>query len=311
MKKYLLSGLFAVQLVVIGIFWFLNSQKGAEPEPFLNFDANAATKLMVASPEESIEVSKVDGEWTLPDGNPGDAEKIERVISKLAELDSDWPVAKTQSSAERFEVTENAFQKHVVVSSDDDVLADIYLGTSPSFRKVHARHARGGDVFSVEFSNYEAGTSSGSWLNKKLLQPDGPISAIERVGSYQLVNEEEGGWTADSGVELDENKVRSFVDRFESLSVFKISDRDISEIQNPIEYILHDDAGTHTLKIYHIEISNDWVVTSDRFESNFEIASYQGPDLQKALIDLAPDVEEEETNSEEDTVPEDIIDADQ
>ena len=38
----------------------------------------------------------------------------------------------------------------------------------------------------------------------------------------------DGNWTTESDFELDESKVRSYMDRFESLSVFELSDLELA-----------------------------------------------------------------------------------
>ena len=61
---------------------------------------------------------------------------------------------------------EDSYQRRVQVLTGDETLADVYLGTSPGYRRVHARRADADDVYSIEFSNFEAGTDVSSWLKK-------------------------------------------------------------------------------------------------------------------------------------------------
>lgn len=311
MKQNILVGLFVVQVLVIALFWFVRAGGVQAPEEFLEFDTFAVDRLVVSSADEMIELAKQDTQWVLPDGNPVDGEKVDRVLVKLADSGADWPIATSQSAANRFEVADSKFQKHITLFSGETVLADVYFGTSPIFRKVHARQANEAEIYAIEFSNYEAGTSPSSWLDKKLLQPSGTIVSFEQIGVYKLV-QSEGKWTTDSETELDESKVRSYIDRFESLTVFDIDDSDLTEATTQTQFAIGDEEGVYELTIYHFEEANDWVAVSDRRGSQYGVASYIGSELVKELADLAPDEEVDSESDEEigDDMEEILIEAD-
>ena len=299
MQQIVLGGVLVVQLIVIGIILLVNATGSQKPKQFLQFDQGAVNRVVINSGNESIELTRRTDGWKLADGNPVDASKVERVLEKLSDVQPDWPVATSANAATRFEVSPSKFQKQITVYGGEKTLADVYLGTSPSFRKIHARHAKGGDIYSIEFANHEAGTSTSSWLDRSLLHSQGAISALEKVGDFVLTNTETG-WVVDSGASLDESKVRSFVDRFESLNVFEISDKDVADIETKEEFLLTDDKGTYRLVIYHLVTSDDWVANSDRYDSNFGVVSYQAKELAKDLADLMTEVEDPEDEDEED-----------
>lgn len=299
MKQNVLIGLFVLQVIIIALLLVSKSGGVQSPEAFLEFELASVDRFVIASTDETIELSKEGEQWVLPDGNPADGEKVDRVIGKLADSGADWPVAKTQSAAKRFEVTDSTFQKHISIYSGKDMLVDVYLGTSPTFRKVHARLSKRNEIYSIEFSNYEAGTSPSSWLDKTLLQPSGSIQSFERVGAYKLV-QDDGSWTTEVEAELDESKVRSYMDRFESLTVFELSDNELADATSTTEFVIEDDDGAFLLTIYHFETANDWVAVSDRRRSQYGVASYIGSELVKDLADLIPD-EDLESDSEDES----------
>lgn len=311
MKQNFLIGLFVVQVIVIALFLVAKSGGVRTPEAFLEFDVTTVDRFVIASKDESIELTKEGENWVLPDGNPADKNKVDSVIGKLADSGIDWPVATSQSAARRFEVTQASYQKQISVYSDQELLADVYLGTSPSFRRVHAREAKKGDIYSIEFSNYEAGTSPSAWLDKSLLQPMGPIKSFERIGAYKLM-QEDGKWTTESDAELDESKVRSYMDRFESLSVFEFTDNVLADATTTTQFAIEDDEGFFLLTIYHFDVADDWVAVSDRRRSQYGVASYIGSQLVKGLKDLAPDeaIELEPDAESDDDIEEILIEAD-
>ena len=291
MKQIVLAGILAVQVLIVAVIWLLSLQGPATPEPFLQFDRATVDRLVLSTADESIELQREDDLWLMPDGNPADERKIDRVLERLEDVAGDWPVATSESTAKRFEVTEDTFQKHVSVFAGEESLADIYLGTSPSFRKAHARSVKGGPVYAIDFSNHEASTTLNSWLEKSLLRPTGPITAFEHVGNYTLTDGEDG-WESLPESELDVSKVRSYMDRFESLTVFELSEAEIGDNEPRAQFEITDEDGSYTLTVYYIEDSEDWVVQSDRHVSNYGLASYVGSELVKDLVELAPDEEE-------------------
>lgn len=295
MKIPVLIGGLAVQIIVIGIVFALQYQSPEEPSLFLDFDAGMVDRMTVVSSDETVELQKNADSWELLDGLPADHDKVEDLIEKMAGLQAGWPVATSQSTAERFEVTEDSFQKHVVLHSGEDVVADFYLGTSPGYQRVHARID--GPVYSVKLSNYEFGSKASSWLNKQLLRPEGRLSRIERVGGFVLTRGDEG-WNAAQEGELDTALVDSFAQRFTNLSVYDIS---TAELPNDprASFVLLDESGELELDMYYLEEDEDWVATSSRVEGKFGVSTYIAEDMSKEFEDLlVKDETEEETDEE-------------
>ena len=159
-RQTMLGAILLAQLVVVALVWGLQTRPGDVPPVFLSFDASSVDVFTVAGEESQVTVARADGEWQLSNGLPADAGRIDGVVRKLSDPGAGWPVATSESAMKRFEVVEEAHQRHIVVSAGEETLADIYLGTSPTFGKVHARHASGGPVYAISFSNYEAGPGS-------------------------------------------------------------------------------------------------------------------------------------------------------
>ena len=292
-NKTTLGFALALQVVLIGALLAARSGAVSEPEPFLAFDAATIDALSVSNDEGSVSLAKVDDAWQLPDGLPADGSKVDRVLEKLADAAGGWPVASKASTAERFEVTEDSHQRHVVIASGDDTLADFYLGTSPGYRKAHARHADEDDVFAITFSNYEAGVEASDWLDKSLLRPAGPLTGVERVDGFALTKDDEGVWAAADGTALDQGKAETFAGRFTGLSVLGVSDAELPEAPK-MAFALTDDSGTQTLRIYHLEADDDYVAQSDRLPGAYEMSSYIADQMDKVVADLAPDPPDDE-----------------
>ena len=297
MNRAMLAGLLALQALIVGVVFAWNVRPPEEPDAFFDFNPDEITSLQILTDGHTINVNKVEDAWQLGDGKPADTEKVSDVLSKLASAATGWPVATSSSTAERFEVTEDSFQKRLTLTAGDDVVADAYFGTSPGYRKVHVSQADGGPVFAIEFSNYELGSDSSSWLNKSLLRPEGLLQRLVHEGEYAL-NRVDDIWVAEGGSKLDMTAVDKVIGRFENLNVYTISDAELPDEPKAL-LTWTDDAGQTTLSLYHLEEEDDWVATSDRVAGQYGISTYIAKDMAMTLEELLPKTEEEEPAPEE------------
>ena len=292
-----------------------------EPEPFLQFDADSVDSLSVSNSDGSVSLAKVDGAWQLPGGVPAAEFKVDSVLGRFADAAGSWPVANTASTRERFEVTEDNHQRHIVVKAGEDVLADIYLGTSPGYRKTHARRAGEDEIYAVRFSNYEAGVKTADWLDRSLLRPKGDVTALRRlpggfvpseaspdpeseedseaeaapaepVAAFELGKDEEGGWVSADGTELDQAKTETFAGRFTGLSVTGVSEATLPESAT-MTFAIADDDGEQTLAVYALEDGETYVAVSDRVAGAYELSKFIAEQMNKPLSDLVPDPPED------------------
>ena len=283
MTKNSLGILLAAQLILVLVVWGLGQRDTEAPQAFLSFDSATVDKLSISDGETSVELLRIGEEWKYGDDVPANKSKIEDVLKKLGNTSAGWPVGTTGSAAERFEVTDNLFQRRLVAKAGEVLVADIYLGTSPSFRKVHARHASGGPVYSIDFSNYEVGAEENEWLDKGLFRPQGSIAGLERKGQF-VTTKRNGTWIS-GGDDLNQSEINKLAARFEGLSVTEPSDFQLPT--DPwIQYSLDDEEGTQLLSIYRVSDENNYVITSDRTTGVYGLSSFVAEQLDVQLSDL-------------------------
>ena len=299
MNRAMLAGLLALQVLIVGGVLAWNVRPPEQPDAFFDFNPDEITALQIVTEEHTIDVQKTEDAWELGDGKPADSEKVTDVLAKLADASTGWPVATSSSTAERFEVTEDSFQKRLTLFAGEDVVADTFFGTSPGYRKVHVSDASGGAVFAVEFSNYELGSDSSSWLNKSLLRPEGALKQLVHEGEYVL-NHVDDEWVAEDGTELDETIVDKVIGRFENLNVYTISDAELPDEPKAL-LTWTDDKGDTTLSLYHLEEDDDWFATSDRVDGQYGISTYVAKEMAMTLEELLPMSDED---GEEEPAPE-------
>ncbi len=197
MKKwiFILSGLLAAQLLLATVVKLTDENYGAyqAEEKLLSFKKQAVDGLRIEDGTDSVVLKKQQGKWLLPESGdfPASQRDVERLLDKLAALEKGWPVAKTRGAARRFTVDQEQFERKLVLLSDDDTQATLYVGASPGFRKVYVRPGDGNEVFAVAFNTWEAEPKTDDWIDQDVLTLD--ESDVERVEMPGLVLQREDG----------------------------------------------------------------------------------------------------------------------
>jgi hypothetical protein len=185
-----LGGLLLAQLVLaLGLNLSGDDYSAFEPkEPLLAFDPAAVDRLVLADADASLTLSKQGADWELPDagGFPADAAGVRRLIERLAALEKGWPVATSSSAARRFEVADDSYQRKLALYSGDQPMGQLYVGTSPGFRKVHARPGDEERVFSVELNTWELSPRTDDWIDKGILALDAADLTRVRMPGFTL-----------------------------------------------------------------------------------------------------------------------------
>lgn len=234
MKKWLYAGtlLFIVQ---IGMALLIHSNvrqfEAFTPQAaLLSFSPHEVDVMKVFGQDSNqVTLTKVNGKWLFPAQKhrvPADNAKIEDLLKKLATLKQGLAVATTKGAAKRFEVSEDVFQRHIILQKGDQIIADFYLGTSPGFKMVHARVQGRDEIVSVKLNTYDIETDYDNWLDRDMLKVAkdtvkglaiGEIELTKKDNSWTLMNQTEGEEV--NGVEID-----NLVERISSLPVEGIVD---------------------------------------------------------------------------------------
>jgi|TARA_Y100000294_G_scaffold168910_1_gene179500 hypothetical protein len=267
-----MSVLLAAQVLLVAGLMTRDALSGTSTAPdFVSFDPVIVDGLSVVAGEDSVRLTR-DGEaWRLDDAYPADNARIGEVLEKLAGLSAPWPVATSADTAVRFEVADDNFQRRLTLSSDDEVLADILLGTSPGYRRVHARRSGTDEVYSVNLSNHELPADAGQWLDKGLLASTGDVTKLSREGEWTLAAAE-GGWLIDTD-SADDEAADKLVGRFEDLRVLDIAAPE-GEWEAKSVFTVTDDRGDYRVAVFHDAQEDDYSFESERLEGRFTVATY-------------------------------------
>ena len=224
-----LLGLVLLQLLLVVLVLFSDSFQEEENPRFSTLDESLVAFFEIADQDTSVKIERGDTQWQV-DGYPADAGKINSTLKKISELNAQWPVADTVTSAGRFEVGEDSFQRKLsFYDQEKSLLEEFYLGTSPSYQRVHARQSGSSSIYSVKLSNYEFGLKRDDWLDKTLASVSGDISRIHITSSRdgfaidKTITQDDGVWKI-QGELADQAAAKIYVERFNNLRVLGIAD---------------------------------------------------------------------------------------
>ena len=211
MKKtlFLLTVLLLVQTALAGYFWNHSRTQDtfAAEEPLLSFSADHITAITITGPDKkTVNLQKKDSRWIIPEyfKAPADGDRVDELLAKLAGLKKSWPVATTPEAAKRFKVTADQFERHIILKKEDTPVAELYVGTSPSFRKVHVRLPSRPEIMAVTFSTQDADDTPDNWLDKDIatLAEDeiaaitlNDIHLLHKDGKWELADHASAGQT--------------------------------------------------------------------------------------------------------------------
>lgn len=234
----LLTGVLVAQLLVAGaLLWQTNDDADfASSNQIVSLDAKTVDELLIVGVEsdgESVTLRRTSDGWEMAGAPayPADALKVDAIIDTLTSLSPGLPVATTESAQEQLEVADTVFQRRLRLKQGDQQVADLYLGSSPGFRKAHLRKAGEQAIYAARVNVFDLPLSSDDWLDKQLLAYDtvdslrGPSIVLLRENDmWRIVEPAAQAYTH----EVATDQIGSIISALQGLTVTGIVDSDIA-----------------------------------------------------------------------------------
>jgi hypothetical protein len=279
--KRWVTALFFLVLIQVGIvavmFWPERTSQQTTTEQLLpRFPVNAIDELRISDSFDNEVVLVRSGEqWLLPDREnlPADASKVQALLKDLTTQAGSWPVARSSAARQRFQVAAYHYQKRLTLFSVGEDLGTVYLGTSPGFRKVHARNADQNAIYSIPLNTFEAPASTATWLDSKLLQVRVPLRIDTDLYNLYFEN---GRWYSATGGRPDKTELDSLLSALKNLQVAGIANedlqRDLAAAEDDLIMTIESLAGEVTLELIIFE--NQHYIHSSEFPLFFKLSAY-------------------------------------
>jgi len=225
-----LIALLLLQLTIAGLLYSSDSNMDNDISPrlLLGLQQDTVQKIHIKDESSELTLVNINGHWQLKDhpALPLLSDKVNLMAKELSNTKVSWPITKTVSSHERFKVSENKFEKHIVFSNDKGESDALLLGESPSFKQLYARNVNDEAVYLIPFSAYQLSTENNDWLDKSLLAVD----SISQINHSKLnLKKHESTWELASPSVLDEQQtldnesIQNLVSQITSLTVSGIA----------------------------------------------------------------------------------------
>ena len=182
-----------------------------------------ATKIALSGDEQSVELVRQDDQWRIDalGGFPADGDKVDKLLEDLEGLRVRVPVVTSDRYHDTLQIADDDNSGRVRVwgaEGGDAPEIDLVLGSSPTYRVLHVRHADEDAVFETRgFSAADARPDSAAWIRTSIVE-----ATPEELTALTLENEsgriellrDATGWTlvgVPDGKQLDPTKVDSLL----------------------------------------------------------------------------------------------------
>jgi Domain of unknown function (DUF4340) len=285
-----LLGFLCLQLVLaLGIYWQDHQQSTPQQaQLLLNFNRDKLDKIVItgAEHEQTSTLTKNGDHWILPDLKNLAVSQIQldSALEKLAALKTNWPIATTQTSHQRFELQEDNFQRRIQLFQEGNKVADVLLGSSPGFRKVYLRVLNDNNVYSLPLNTFDFPVKDADWLDKTLLAASN-ITAIQGI-DYRLTKEQDK-WTlqalsSNKTAPIDQDKAAGLAKALSNLRVLELTSKPPVFVDAAVKNIVIE--GEQKRHYQFLELNGKYYIKRQDMDHVFSInqADYQ----QIAGVDL-------------------------
>jgi hypothetical protein len=282
----ILGGLLVVQLVLAVAVNLLGQDYGAfeAKEKLLAFEKQKIDRLLIEDGKAGVTLKRSAGQWVLPDEGdfPAAQKRVDGLLDKLVGLEKGWPVATTSSASRRFKVAEDEYERKLTLFSGDEVVARLFIGTSPGFRKVHMRPDDEAAVFVAELNIWEVDAEDDGWIDKEVLKLDeADLEQIEIAGKLTLQNQQDDLQLAGLGEQERTNveEARKLVSKLSELRIQSLKAEEDSaaykqkDPELDIEVSLKDGKQL-SYQFFEVEDKSYYILKRSDMGRYFEVASY-------------------------------------
>jgi len=277
-----------IQLLLITfLFAYQGEKEDSQPDndQYLLLDKNKITSIRISDNNaNTVELKKHNDRWLLPGYYqlPVNRGLLDELLEKLNAAKPGWPVAQSESAAERFHVSDKQFQRHMVLESEGAPVANIYLGDSPGLRKIYIRKHGETGIYAIDLALHLAPASDVEWFDKSLLKLQGDISEIHM--NKLVLKKQEQAWTLSDlsdSESIDQKKVNTIATYLKYPQVLGVAARELVQkidINKPdAQYRIQ--LGNEAVDFKFFKTSEGVILKSSQSDLHFIVAGFVAENL--------------------------------
>jgi len=199
-----------VQIALVAVAYMGGNELQASQSKavLLSFQPDSVDSVtLYGADKQAVKLHKDKG-WKTDGGFPADAGKIDLILQRLSGLKHGLAVATSPSSWPRFKLGKGDFERHLILSKGDKVVAELYLGKGAGARQSYARNSHDQAAYSVALGSYDMPLDESQWQDKTLLQITADQVSELDIADMKLVKTsgvQNGGDNKDSSVKQVES----------------------------------------------------------------------------------------------------------
>ena len=263
-------------IVVIAFWPAKNPVNGTPEQGLVPFSSGAVDELRIGDEFDNEAVLKKSGvRWLLPDleNLPADPSKVEALLQSFTAQAGSWPIARSSAARQRFQVADYYYERRLTLMSGGEKLGTLYLGTSPGFRKVHARNEDQDAIYSITLNAFEAPAVSGAWIEPRLLQLRAPLRIDADLYNLHFEN---GHWLSGTGGVPEEQELETLISALRTLQVDGVANedlqRELSAVEADLILQIQSLAGKVTLEL--LTLNDEHFIHSSEFPLFFKLSAF-------------------------------------
>jgi hypothetical protein len=273
----LLLVLFAGQVALTAsLYWKDSGPEIMESTPLIQFDTQAIDEIHIedSSGNETILVRDTRG-WVIPElgSLPADWKKTQTLLDVVSSKTHGTPVADTVAARQRFRVASYHYRRRLSFISNGELRETIYLGTSPGFRRVHARNDTTDEIYSIPFNTFDAPGEQNEWLDRSILQVAKP-DLIAGPG-FQLVRDGDS-WVNQNGGLPEARELEALLIALASIQIDGVANEDdqrsVTELEPDLTLQLA--VAQRQIKLEFFSLGDGRYVLSNEYPVFFSLAAY-------------------------------------
>ncbi len=292
-----LVSILGLQIALVAVLLLLGVTRSGEfvSKTLFSFNQEQLDKIIISDPQAQVVIQKVADQWILPALNdlPASSNKIHTLVNRLLSLKTNWPVATTAASHQRFELTDDIFRRKLELFSRETHQGTLFLGTSPGFKKSHVRMQGKTEVFAMQLNDYDTPATSNDWLDKALLATKA-VTRIKGKGFELTKNDVDKAWQLSNGVDgetLDLTQAEELSKAFSTIQVAGVTDDGSADMQGSNVIKLEVNDG-EVLQYQLLASADKYYIKRSDIDPVFTLNQYQFERLtqadRKSLTGSAP-----------------------
>ena len=244
--------------------------------PLTSFSSDEIDEIRIGDDfDNEVVLIRSAEQWLLPELEdlPANSVKVRSLLQRISGEQEAWPIAQSSAARQRFQVADYYYQRRLALFSAGQALDTLYLGTSPRFRKVHARNDRQDAIYSITLSAFDTPATSGAWLEPRLLQVRAPL----RIDTdFYNLSFESGRWLSGTGRVPNEMQLEGLISALKSLQIDGIAGEDLQQELSAVEadlvMAIQSPTGDVTLEL--ITVANEHFIHSSEYPIFFTLSAY-------------------------------------